>query len=74
MRRQRSPSMPDIIRSAQSRAGFYRQTEEMCRICCIAPSTFKRWLREGDLPLSGLRRLDALLHFTEEETNHLIRG
>lgn len=74
MPKPRAPSVADIIRSAQDRAGFYRQTEKMCRICCISPSTFKSWLREGDLPLSGLRRLNTLLHFTEEEREYLIRG
>ena len=64
----------DIIRTAQSRAGLYRQTGKLCRLACVSETTFRNWLRTGEIPLSGLRRLNSVLRFTDEEAGRLIRG
>ena len=69
----KKPSTADIIRAAQSRAGLYRKTEKLCRLCCVPETTFRNWLRSGDIPLSGLQRLNTVLHFTDEELGGLIR-
>ena len=71
--RTRKQSFNSIIRSAQARAGFYDKTDELLRITCIPRTTFYTWLKTGDLPLSGLQRLDRVLHFTDAELGSLLR-
>lgn len=63
-----------IIRAAQARAGLFRQTDKLCRMSCVPKSTFYKWLSSGDLPLSGLQRLNKVLKFTDEEIRELIKG
>lgn len=64
----------DIIRSAQARAGLFRQTPKMCRMACIEPRTFARRLENpGSMTLSELKRIDKVVKFTDEELSKIIR-
>ena len=70
-----SAKSEDIIRAAQARAGYYRQTERMCNAIRIEPRTFSNRLKNsGSINLSELRRMDIVLHFTDEELIQIIRG
>lgn len=64
----------DIIRSAQCRAGYFRQTERLCRMVSIPLSTFNYKLKHGGFTAEELKRLDMALHFTDSECGQLIRG
>ena len=65
----------DIIRTAQSRAGLYRQTPKMCRMACIEQRTFARRLEDpGGMTVSELRRLDRVVKFNAEEIVEIVRG
>ena len=64
----------DVIRSAQARAGYYRETKKLCRMTCIPISTFNYKLKHRGWTDSELKRLDMALHFTNEELGQLIRG
>lgn len=64
----------DVIRSAQCRAGYYRDTEKLCRMVSIPLSTFNRKLKHRGWTDAELKRLDMALHFTNEELGQLIRG
>lgn len=64
-----------IIRAAQARAGYYRQTERMCKAMRIEPRTFSNRLKNsGSINLSELKRMDMVLHFTDEEIIRMVRG
>lgn len=62
------------IRAAQARAGYFRKTSQMCQMAQIPLSTFNVRLKRGGWSTSELRRLDRVLHFTDEELIRLIRG
>jgi len=62
------------IRTAQARAGYFRKTEQMCQMAQIPLSTFNVRLKRGGWSTSELRRLDRVIHFTDEEIVRIIRG
>ena len=62
------------IRTAQARAGYFRKTSQMCQMAQIPLSTFNVRLKRGGWSTSELRRLDRVLHFTDEELIQIIRG
>ena len=62
------------IRAAQARAGYFRKTSQMCQMAQIPLSTFNVRLKRGGWSTSELRRLDRVIHFTDEELIQLIRG
>ena len=62
------------IRTAQARAGYFRKTSQMCQMAQIPLSTFNVRLKRGGWSTSELRRLDRVVHFTDEELIRLIRG
>jgi len=62
------------IRAAQVRAGYFRKTSQMCQMAQIPLSTFNVRLKRGGWSTSELRRLDRVIHFTDEELIQLIRG
>lgn len=62
------------IRTAQTRAGYFRKTSQMCQMAQIPLSTFNARIKRGGWSASELRRLDRVIHFTDEELIQLIRG
>jgi len=62
------------IRAAQARAGYFRKTSQMCQMAQIPLSTFNVRLKRGGWSTSELRRLDRVIHFTDDELIQLIRG
>lgn len=64
----------DVIRSAQMRAGYWRQTERMCEVVGIPLRTFQYKLKHRNFTQSDLKRLDMVLHFSDEELGRIIRG
>ena len=62
------------IRAAQARAGYFRKTSQMCQMAQIPLSTFNVRLKRGGGSTSELRRLDRVIHFTDEELIRIIRG
>ena len=52
----------------------YKSQKDVCYEAAIAERTFQYHLANQDFPLSELTRLDAVLHFTDEECCRLIRG
>ena len=64
----------DVIRTAQARAGYFRKTEKMCQMAMIPLSTFNVRLKRGGWSDTELRRLDRVIHFTDDELIQLIRG
>lgn len=62
------------IRAAQARAGYFRKTSQMCQMAQIPLSTFNVRIKRGGWSASELRRLDRVIHFTDEELIQLIRG
>lgn len=70
----RRDSPVNIIRAAQARAGFYRQQKRLCQMVQIPEATFWYKMSKGDFTVSEVRRLDMVLHFTEEEIVKLVRG
>ena len=62
------------IRAAQARAGYFRKTSQMCQMAQIPLSTFNVRLKRGGWSASELRRLDRVLHFTNDELVQIIRG
>jgi len=62
------------IRAAQARAGYFRKTSQMCQMAQIPLSTFNVRIKRGGWSTSELRRLDRVIHFTDEELIQMIRG
>lgn len=62
------------IRAAQARAGYFRKTEKMCQMAMIPLSTFNVRLKRGGWSDTELRRLDRVIHFTDDEIVRIIRG
>ena len=62
------------IRAAQARAGYFRKTSQMCQMAQIPLSTFNVRIKRGGWSTSELRRLDRVIHFTDEELIQIIRG
>lgn len=62
------------IRTAQTRAGYFRKTELMCQMAQIPLSTFNVRIKRGGWSAAELRRLDRVIHFTDDEIVQLIRG
>ena len=62
------------IRAAQARAGYFRKTGQMCQMAQIPLSTFNVRLKRGGWSDTELRRLDRVIHFTDDELIQLIRG
>ena len=62
------------IRAAQARAGYFRKTSQMCQMAQIPLSTFNVRIKRGGWSASELRRLDRVIHFTDDELIQLIRG
>jgi hypothetical protein len=62
------------IRAAQARAGYFRKTSQMCQMAQIPLSTFNVRIKHGGWSASELRRLDRVIHFTDEELIQIIRG
>lgn len=62
------------IRAAQARAGYFRKTEQMCKMAQIPLSTFNVRLKRGGWSDTELRRLDRVIHFTNDEIVQIIRG
>ena len=62
------------IRTAQARAGYFRKTGQMCQMAQIPLSTFNVRIKRGGWSTSELRRLDRVIHFTDEELIQIIRG
>lgn len=62
------------IRAAQARAGYFRKTSQMCQMAQIPLSTFNVRIKRGGWSASELRRLDRVIHFTDEELIQIIRG
>ena len=46
----------------------------MCQMAMIPLSTFNVRIKHGGWSTSELRRLDRVIHFTDEELIQLIRG
>ena len=61
------------IRAAQARAGYFRKTSQMCQMAQIPLSTFNVRIKRGGWSTSELRRLDRVIHFTDEELIQIIR-
>lgn len=62
-----------LVVGAIKRADF-KNRKDVCRQAAIKERTFEYHISKGDFPLSELTRLDAVLHFTDEECIRLIRG
>jgi hypothetical protein len=62
------------IRTAQSRAGYFGKTSLMCQMAQIPLSTFNVRIKRGGWRDTELRRLDRVIHFTDNEIIQLIRG
>ena len=62
------------VRATQARAGYFRKTSQMCQMAQIPLSTFNVRIKRGGWSASELRRLDRVIHFTDEELIQLIRG
>lgn len=62
------------IRAAQARAGYFRKTSQMCQMAQIPLSTFNVRLKRGGWSDTELRRLDRVIHFTNDELVQIIRG
>lgn len=70
----RAAEAETTIRAAQARAGYFRKTSQMCQMAQIPLSTFNVRIRTGSWSASELRRLDRVLHFTDDEIVRIIRG
>lgn len=64
----------NIIRSAQARAGYDRDTKRLCYMARIPLSTFARKLRTDGFTIPELRRINMVVKFTDDEIIELIRG
>ena len=64
----------DIIRAAQARAGYGRDTRRMCEMAMIPLSTFTRKLRTDSFTIAELRRIGKVVKFTDGEIVEMIRG
>ena len=62
------------VPAAQARAGYFRKTSQMCQMAQIPLSTFNARIKRGGWSTSELRRLDRVIHFTDEELIQIIRG
>lgn len=62
------------IRAAQARAGYFRKTSQMCQMAQIPLSTFNVRIKRGGWSDTELRRLDRVIHFTNDELVQIIRG
>lgn len=63
-----------IIDTAATRAGYNRRRAEMCKLANVPLSTFNAQRARGDYPLSVIKRLNRVIHFTEEECKQLVGG
>lgn len=65
----------DVIRAAQARAGYFRDTERLCNMIHIPLRTFNRRIANMDkMTIEEIRRIDKALHFTNDEIVELIKG
>ena len=69
----KKPTLKGLIVGAIKRADFSSR-KEVCYEAAIKERTFEDHLTKGDFLLSELTRLDAVIHFTDEECIRLIRG
>lgn len=70
----RTEKLSNLLDGAIGRAGFDGKRKEMYSQAAIGKRTFENHKKKGDYLLSELTRLDAVLHFTDEECISLIRG